>query len=56
MVNKLTYDYIKSQFEKHKCKLLETEYINSRTKMKYICKCGNESSIVWGHFNKVKDV
>jgi hypothetical protein len=26
MVKKLTYDYVKSQFEKHKCKLLETDF------------------------------
>jgi len=42
---KYTYDFIKNFFEKEKCKLLETEYINSLTKMKYICNCGNESSI-----------
>lgn len=43
----LTFNYVKEYFIKEECELLETEYINAKTKMKYICKCGNESSIVW---------
>ncbi len=38
---KLTFDYVKQYFEDHDCELLETEYINAHTKMKYRCKCGN---------------
>lgn len=49
MVKKLTYNYVKSEFEKKNCKLLETKYINCYTKMKYLCKCGNESSIDWNN-------
>jgi hypothetical protein len=52
MVNKLTYEYVKSQFEKQQCKLLETKYVNNSTKMKYICKCQNEAYITWGHFQR----
>jgi hypothetical protein len=47
-----TFEYVYNYFKEQNCKLLETEYINSQTKMKYICKCGNESSI---HFNSFKD-
>lgn len=47
---KHTYEFVRNFFEKEKCKLLEVEYINSSTKMKYICSCGNESSISFNHF------
>jgi hypothetical protein len=32
------------------CELLETEYINSYTKMKYLCKCKKEATIAWDDF------
>jgi hypothetical protein len=44
------YDYVKKYFEKQDCILLETEYKNSITKMRYVCKCGKESVIRWNHF------
>ena len=34
---KFTYEYVYNYFKEQKCKLLETEYINSSTKMKYKC-------------------
>jgi hypothetical protein len=34
---KLTYNHIKQTFKENGYELLETEYINSRTKMRYIC-------------------
>lgn len=39
MVKKLTYENVYNYFKQYECKLLEIEYINSKTKMKYICKC-----------------
>jgi hypothetical protein len=54
MVKKLTYEYTKNYFTKQGCELLETEYINSKTKMKYKCKCGNESYITWDSFKQGK--
>ena len=47
---KLTYKFVKNYFEKEGCKLLETEYFNSQTKMKYICSCGDEHSIRFHSF------
>lgn len=47
---KLTYEFVHNYFKEDKCELLESEYINSNTKMKYKCKCGNESSISWDSF------
>lgn len=43
---KQVYDYFKDEG----CELLETEYINAKTKMKYKCECGDESYIIWSKF------
>ena len=40
----------KKLFKDNGCKLLEEEYINSRTKMKYICTCNREAEICLSHF------
>jgi hypothetical protein len=47
---KLTYEEVKRYFEQEGCELLESEYKNARTKMKYRCSCGEESSIVFYAF------
>lgn len=49
---KLTFDFIQNKFKEQGCKLLETYYLNARTKMKYICSCGNESIIQWNSFQQ----
>lgn len=41
---------VRKHFKEKGCKLLEKEYVNSRTKMRYVCLCGNESSINWSNF------
>lgn len=41
---------IREYFKKNGCRLLEKEYINCSTKMKYICICGKESSICLNSF------
>jgi len=46
----LTFEYIKSFFKQHGCKLLEKEYKNNHTKMKYICNCGVMSEIQFSNF------
>ena len=48
---KHTFEYVQETFKQKNCVLLETEYINIKTKMRYICKCGNESSITFSNFN-----
>jgi len=50
MGKKLTYEYVKQYFKDNNCELLEDEYINSRTKMKYKCSCGNTSEIRFSDF------
>lgn len=47
---RLSYEYVKEQFEINKCKLLENEYINNHTPMRYICNCGNKAIITWNSF------
>ncbi|WP_394237401.1 hypothetical protein [Niallia oryzisoli] len=47
---KLQYEYIKSYFEEKGCKLLSKRYDNSNSKLKYICSCGNPSSITFHNF------
>ena len=49
---KFTIEYIKQYFTDNGCRLLETEYTNTRTKMKYQCKCGNESYIKFDGFKQ----
>jgi hypothetical protein len=52
MKSKYNIEYIRQFFKENGCELLEDTYINSRTKMKYRCKCGNESYILWSNFKK----
>ena len=47
MGKKLTYEFVKEQFEKEGYELLDAVYVNSRTKLKYICSHGHEHSISW---------
>jgi len=51
-LKKLTYEEVKKTFEDNGCELLETEYIDSKTKMKYRCSCGNISKIRFGDFKR----
>jgi hypothetical protein len=48
----LKYQEVFDYFAQHNCKLLEKEYKNARTKLKYICSCGSESSIVFDSFKR----
>lgn len=49
---KLTYDEVRDFFIKQGCELLENEYKNARTRMRYRCSCGNESQIVFDSFRR----
>lgn len=43
-LKKYTYEYVKNYFEEKKCELLETNYKDCQSVMKYKCKCGDEST------------
>jgi hypothetical protein len=45
-----TITMVNVEFNRHGCTLLETEYKNRRTPMKYICVCGEESVIKYSSF------
>ncbi len=51
---KLTFKYVYNYFKDHGCKLLETEYKNNKTLMKYECNCGNKkiNYISFGSFKQ----
>jgi very-short-patch-repair endonuclease len=44
------YDFVFNYFKNNNCQLLSKEYKNNKTKLTYICKCGNESSITFSNF------
>jgi hypothetical protein len=50
MSKKIDYDFVRKFFEKHGCQLLESDYVCSTKKMRYICGCGVESAINWHDF------
>jgi len=49
---KLTYEYIKAEFEKEGFTLLSTEYSNSYTKLSYICPKGHTHNMSWDSFKQ----
>lgn len=49
---RFSYVYVYNFFKDKNCTLLNTEYINNSTKMKYICKCGNISETTFAVFKK----
>ena len=46
---KLTIEIVRNYFESCNCVLLENEYKDCKTPMKYICVCGNESKICYSN-------
>lgn len=50
MGKRFTYEEVKEYFESQNCELLEKEYKNARTRMRYRCQCGNISKIVFYSF------
>ena len=49
-----TYEYVYNYFKNEGCELLENEYTNSQSNMKFKCKCGNESFIRFYDFKNRK--
>lgn len=47
---RLSYEEVKAAFRAQGCELLETEYKNARTKMKYRCLCGEVAEIKYDNF------
>ena len=51
---KFTYEYVCKTFEMRGCKLLETEYKNDRTPLRYIAQCGHERTSTFNNFVRGK--
>ena len=51
---RFTLKKAKKIFREGGCKLLEEKYVNSKTKMKYICECGRTSEITLSCFKQGK--
>jgi hypothetical protein len=49
-----TYEQVQEIFNKQGCKLLSTEYKNTKTKLHYIAQCGHEHEISLDNFMKGK--
>jgi 5-methylcytosine-specific restriction endonuclease McrA len=50
---RFTFDYVYTYFKEQGCELLEREYVNNSTRMKFRCKCGNDKySISFATFKK----
>jgi len=52
---KYKIDYVREVFEQNDCLLLEDEYINCKTPMRYIAQCGHESMISFDVFLNSKN-
>lgn len=48
---KFTQEYVENFFKEQGCELQDV-YINNRTKLKYICNCGNSATVRFEHFKK----
>lgn len=51
---KFTFEEVSSAFEKRGCKLLDTEYTNDRTQLRYIAQCGHERTSTYNNFSRGK--
>ena len=49
---KFTYEFVRNYFEEQGCEMLEKEYKNNRTKMKFKCFRGNASKITFSRFQQ----
>jgi len=52
MKKRITVEFIAKQFKKEGYKLLSTEYINNKQKLKYICPEGHNHSICWSDWQQ----
>jgi hypothetical protein len=54
MSKRLTYEFVKTEFEKEDYILLSKEYKNNHTKLDYMCPNGHEHSITWNKWQTGK--
>lgn len=49
-IDRLSFDFVKSEFENGGCVLLSEEYLNAHQKLDYICECGDKAKITYDKF------
>ena len=49
---KHSHEYVKSYFEKQGCDLLSTQYVNARSKLKYLCVNGHKTETTFVDFQR----
>ena len=49
---KFTFEFVFNFFQEQGCVLLSTTYKNTKSKLKYICVCGNTSNIIFNNFKQ----
>jgi len=49
---RITYEFIKESFEKEECNLITDKYVDSKTRLNYICSNGHEHSIRWNDWQQ----
>ena len=49
---KLTIEYVRDYFKEQGCELLSTTYVNTRSKLKYLCKNNHKVEIVFSSFQR----
>jgi hypothetical protein len=54
MTRRKTIEEVRKVFQDGGCELLSTEYVNNRTKLSYICSCGNDSETSLDNFSSGK--
>lgn len=52
MPEKLTYEFVKSSFEKDGCKLLSKDYVNNHTKLHYVCAKNHRHAVMWRNWQR----
>ena len=52
MRKRITYEFVKEQFEKEGYKLLSKNYVNSQQKLLYICPNSHEHNISWNNWQQ----
>jgi len=51
-MKKLTYSYVRESFEKEGYTLISTDYVNTKTKLYFLCNHNTIKYITWGHFKE----
>ncbi|WP_394237399.1 hypothetical protein [Niallia oryzisoli] len=52
MARKLTYDFVRQEFEKENYKLISNKYVNAKTMLQFVCDVGHKDEITYDKFKR----